>query len=51
MQKGFLYSFFSHRDYFPKAQIFLIIYTDFVLDQSGRSAANETTRPYHWVVK
>ena len=38
MQKGFLYIFFSHTDFSPKIQIFLVIYTDFVLDQSGRSA-------------
>ena len=37
MQKGFLYIFFSHTDFSPKIQIFLVIYTDFVLDQSGRS--------------
>ena len=35
--KGFLYIFFSHTDFFPKILIFLVIYTDFVLDQSGRS--------------
>ena len=29
--------FFSYTDFFPKIQIFLIIYTDFGLDQSGRS--------------
>ena len=37
MRKGFLYIFFSHTDFSPKIQIFLVIYTDFVLDQSGRS--------------
>ena len=37
MRKGFLYIFFSHTDFFPTIQIFLVIYTDFVLDQSGRS--------------
>ena len=39
MQKGFLYIFFSHRDFFPENTDFLVIYTDFVLDldQSGRS--------------
>ena len=37
MQKGFLYIFFSHTDFFPTIQIFLVIYTDFVLDQSGMS--------------
>ena len=39
MRKGFLYIFFSHTDFPPKIQIFLVIYTDFVLDQSGRSAS------------
>ena len=38
MWKGFLYIFFSHTDFSPKIQIFLVLYTDFVLDQSGRSA-------------
>ena len=38
MRKGFLYIFFSHTDFPPKIQIFLVIYADFVLDQSGRSA-------------
>ena len=38
MQKGFLYGVFSHTDFFPEILIFLIVYTDFVLDQSGRSA-------------
>ena len=38
MRKGFLYIFFSHTDISSKIQIFLVIYTDFVLDQSGRSA-------------
>ena len=37
MRKGFFYIFFSHTDFPPKIQIFLILYTDFVLDQSGRS--------------
>ena len=37
MRKGFLYIFFSHTDFSPKIQLFLAIYTDFVLDQSGRS--------------
>ena len=37
MRKGFLYIFFSHTDFSLKIQIFLVIYTDFVLDQSGRS--------------
>ena len=36
MQKGFLYIFFIHTDFFPKTLIFHVIYTDFVLDQSGR---------------
>ena len=36
MQKGFLYIFFSHTDFSPKIQIFLVVYTDFVRDQSGR---------------
>ena len=40
MQKGFLYIFFSHTDFSPKIQIFLVIYTDFVLGQSGRSGGN-----------
>ena len=38
IQMGFLYIFFSHTDFFPKIQIFLVIYTDFVQYQSGRSA-------------
>ena len=38
MRKGFLYIFFNHTDISSKIQIFLVIYTDFVLDQSGRSA-------------
>ena len=38
MGKGLLYIFFRHIDFFPKIQIFFAIYTDFVLDQSGRSA-------------
>ena len=38
MQKGFLYPFFSDTDFFSKILIFFLIYTDFVLDQSGRSA-------------
>ena len=37
MQKGFLYIFFSHTDFFPENTDFLVIYTDFVLDQSVRS--------------
>ena len=37
IQKGFLYIFTSHTNFFPTIQIFLVIYTDFVLDQSGRS--------------
>ena len=37
MRKGFLYIFFIHTDFFPKTLIFLVIYTDFVLDHSGRS--------------
>ena len=36
--KGFfLYFLQSYRFFFPKILIFLVIYTDFVLDQSGRS--------------
>ena len=27
----------SHTDFLPKILIFLVIFTDFVLDQSGRS--------------
>ena len=37
MRKGFLCIFFSRTDFFPKILIFLVIYTDFVLDQNGRS--------------
>ena len=33
-----LYILFSHKEIFHKILIFLVIYTDFVLDQSGRSA-------------
>ena len=36
MQKGFLYIVFNNTDVFPKILIFLVIYTDFVLDQSGK---------------
>ena len=36
MRKGFHYIFFSHTDFFSKILIFFVIYTDFVLDQSGR---------------
>ena len=39
--KGFLYSFFSHTGFFLKILIFLVIYADFVLDQSGRSDTAE----------
>ena len=38
MGKDFLYIFFSHTYFFPKILIFFVIYTDFVLDQSGRFA-------------
>ena len=38
MRKGFLYIFFIHTGFFPKILIFLVIYTDFGPDQSGRSA-------------
>ena len=38
MGKGYLYILFSHTEIFHKILIFLVIYTDFVLDQSGRSA-------------
>ena len=38
MQKGFLYIFFSHTDFFPKNTALLVIYADFVLDRSGKSA-------------
>ena len=38
MQKGFIYILCSHTDFFPKVLIFLVIYTDFVLNQSGKSA-------------
>ena len=36
--RGFSYIFLSHTDFFPKILIFLVIHTDFVLEQSGRSA-------------
>ena len=36
MGKCFLYNYIQ-TDFFPKILIFLVIYTDFVLDQSGRS--------------
>ena len=42
MRKGLLYSFFSHTDFFSKRLIFFVIYTDFVLDQSGRSGLLST---------
>ena len=32
-----IYRFFSHSDFYPKIPIFPVIYTGFVLDQSGRS--------------
>ena len=38
MRKGFLNVYFGHTDFSTKILIFLGIYTDFVLDQSGRSA-------------
>ena len=38
MRKGFLYISFRHTDFFPKILIFLVIYIDFVLGKSGRSA-------------
>ena len=40
MRNGFLYIFLSHTEFSPKTQIFLVIYTNFVLDQSGRSDLN-----------
>ena len=49
MREGFLYIFFSHTDFSPKIQIFLVIYTDFVLDQSVRSALQYySTCPVHY---
>ena len=36
-ERLFLNILFSHTDFFPKILIFLVINTDFVLDQSGRS--------------
>ena len=45
MRNVFLYIFFSHTDFFHRILIFFVIYTDFVLDQSGRSAV---TGP--WIV-
>ena len=44
MQKGFLYIFSSHTEFFPETLIFLVIYTDFVLDQSGRSVINQVNK-------
>ena len=44
MGKGFLNILFSHTDFFAKILIFLVIYTDFVLDQSGRSAIRQLRR-------
>ena len=40
MRKGHLFIFFSHTHFFNKILIFFVIYTDFVLDQSGRSEIN-----------
>ena len=37
MQKGFLYISCSHTDFSSKILILFVIYTDIVLDQSGRS--------------
>ena len=37
MRKDFLYIFLSHTDIFPKILIFLVIHTDLLPDQSGRS--------------
>ena len=37
MRRGFLYIFFSHTDFSTKIHVFLVTYTDFVLDQGGRS--------------
>ena len=49
MQKGFLYIFFSHRDFFPQILIFFVIYTDFVLDQSGRSEDHDQFHFFHYI--
>ena len=38
MQKVFFYIFFSHTEFFFKLLIFHVIYTNFVLNQSGKSA-------------
>ena len=38
MPKAFPYTVLIHTDFFPKILIFLVIYTDFVSDHSGRSA-------------
>ena len=37
MPKVFPYTVHIHTDFFPKIQIFLVIHTDFVSDDSGRS--------------
>ena len=49
MRKCLLYVFFSHTDFFPKTLIFLVIYTDFVLDQSGRSV-NSLVNPHSLLI-
>ena len=38
---SFLFIFFSDTDFFHRILIFFVIYTDFVLHQSGRSANDE----------
>ena len=48
--KGFsLYFFFSHTDFFPQILIFFVIYTDFVLDQSGRSEDHDQFHFFHYI--
>ena len=38
MRNFFIFIFFSDTDFFHRILIFFVIYTDFVLHQSGRSA-------------
>ena len=47
MPKVFPYTVLIHTEFFPKIQIIFVIYTDFVLDQSGRSAYTQSDYIYH----
>ena len=51
MWKGFVYIFFNHTYFLHKMLIFLVIYTDFVLDQSGRSVYTQQSRNFNFEVE